>query len=398
MKQSKQTKRTLVLSVLSVVLCLAMLVGTTFAWFTDTASTGVNKIVSGKLKIQILYSYDGTEFKEADENTKIFNENGKFEPGYTQVVYLKVKNAGNLAFKYDLSLNCENFKTGKNVLGDRYRLSDYLKVGSATDSTVFTTRDEAIAAVAATAVTASQAAPLTGGSMVELLPNAESPVYATVVYMPTTVGNEANPKYGFSDDPEYWAAKVKFQVVAHATQATVEYDSKGNTYDKDAPEVMESASFTYGNHEFTKNMQANGAYGVIQAAGGTAIINCDVNALEGLNKGNPAAMAVYVAAGRNGSPKVTINGGNFTNSVTTESDHYDLIYVDEGTVEINDGTFKCVTPKWTLNCKDGSASLITVYGGRFYQFNPAADNPGEVVLGEGCTVTQDGDWYVVSRG
>ena len=63
MKQSKQTKRTLVLSVLSVVLCLAMLVGTTFAWFTDTASTGVNKIVSGKLKIQILYSYDGTEFK-----------------------------------------------------------------------------------------------------------------------------------------------------------------------------------------------------------------------------------------------------------------------------------------------------------------------------------------------
>ena len=81
-----------------------------------------------------------------------------------------------------------------------------------------------------------------------------------------------------------------------------------------------------------------------------------MNALEGLNKGNPAAMAVYVAAGRNGSPKVTINGGNFTNSVTTESDHYDLIYVDEGTVEINDGTFKCVTPKWTLNCKDGSAS------------------------------------------
>ena len=392
MKQSKQTKRTLVLSVLSVVLCLAMLVGTTFAWFTDTASTGVNKIVAGKLKIQILYSYDGTEFKEADENTKIFNENGKFEPGYTQVVYLKVKNAGNLAFKYDLNLGYYSLSGGKNVYNEKYNLGDFLKIGTIKVNAPFGNRSEAIEAVAENAVLVNTQPTLTGDQMIELKAGEESDIFGAVLYMPTSVGNEANPK------SNGWVPKIQLRLVAHATQATVEYDSNSNTYDENAPEVMESASFTYGNHEFTKNMQANGAYGVIQAAGGTAIIHCDVNALEGLNNGNPAAMAVYVAAGRNGSPKVTINGGNFTNSVTTESDHYDLIYVDEGTVEINDGTFKCVTPKWTLNCKDGSASLITVYGGRFYQFNPAADNPGEVVLGEGCTVTQDGDWYVVSRG
>lgn len=44
---SKSTKRALLVSALSLVVCLAMLVGTTFAWFTDTATTGVNKIVSG---------------------------------------------------------------------------------------------------------------------------------------------------------------------------------------------------------------------------------------------------------------------------------------------------------------------------------------------------------------
>ena len=45
---SKSTKRALLTSVLAMVVCLAMLVGSTFAWFTDTATTGVNKIQAGK--------------------------------------------------------------------------------------------------------------------------------------------------------------------------------------------------------------------------------------------------------------------------------------------------------------------------------------------------------------
>ena len=49
MTSSKSTKRALVSSALAIIMCVAMLVGATFAWFTDTASTGVNKIVSGKI-------------------------------------------------------------------------------------------------------------------------------------------------------------------------------------------------------------------------------------------------------------------------------------------------------------------------------------------------------------
>ena len=62
MTQTK-TKKSLLMSVLSMVLCVAMLVGMTFAWFTDTASTGVNKIQAGELKIKLLGS-DGEELGE----------------------------------------------------------------------------------------------------------------------------------------------------------------------------------------------------------------------------------------------------------------------------------------------------------------------------------------------
>ena len=51
---SKSTKRALITSVLSILMCVAMLIGTTFAWFTDTASTGVNKIQAGNLDVQLL--------------------------------------------------------------------------------------------------------------------------------------------------------------------------------------------------------------------------------------------------------------------------------------------------------------------------------------------------------
>ena len=61
MKEKRTTKRALVSSVLAFALCVAMLIGTTFAWFTDTASTGVNKIQSGKLDIAL-------EMKKADGN------------------------------------------------------------------------------------------------------------------------------------------------------------------------------------------------------------------------------------------------------------------------------------------------------------------------------------------
>ena len=101
MTNSKSTKRALIISVLAIFMCVAMLIGTTFAWFTDTASTGVNKIQAGNLDVKLMYSTDMVEWKEATEQTKLFDDNALWEPGYTQVVYLKIVNAGNLALKYE---------------------------------------------------------------------------------------------------------------------------------------------------------------------------------------------------------------------------------------------------------------------------------------------------------
>ena len=67
-------KRSLLASVFALVLCVAMLVGSTFAWFTDTATTGVNKIQSGKLDVKLTYLTDNNEWKEVTKDTKLFKD------------------------------------------------------------------------------------------------------------------------------------------------------------------------------------------------------------------------------------------------------------------------------------------------------------------------------------
>ena len=67
MGSSKSTKRALLTSALALLMCVTMLVGATFAWFTDTASTGVNKIVSGNLDVKLMYSTDMQTWKEATD-------------------------------------------------------------------------------------------------------------------------------------------------------------------------------------------------------------------------------------------------------------------------------------------------------------------------------------------
>ena len=112
----KSKKSALLLSFTSLLLCFAMLAGSTFAWFTDTASTGVNKIVSGKLDVALEMA-DGTN---EDGTTKWVNAEGKtlqfktadnrttdilWEPGCRyELPALRVVNNGNLALKYKIQI------------------------------------------------------------------------------------------------------------------------------------------------------------------------------------------------------------------------------------------------------------------------------------------------------
>ena len=385
MTSSKATKRALISSTLALLMCVAMLIGTTFAWFTDTASTAVNKIQAGNLDVKLMYSTDMQTWKEATDQTKLFDDNALWEPGYTQVVYLKIVNAGNLALKYEAGFS-KNYTSnrGKNVNGDRYRVDNYLKIGTAETTTKFANREDVWSAIAATEKTLAKDVMLTDG-WITLKAGESSNPFAVAIYMPTSVGNEAN------------ASRLKPSSVSglgievRATQATVESDSFDNNYDANAATVLKRVEYTDGEHTVTGNIQANGTAGAIHGTG-TAKITVDATTVYGTYVSN-YAMAVCASS----RSEITIKGGEFANQAPAGS-NLSLIYAeDNAKITIEGGTFKCVSPAWTLNCNDSDSATITVKGGSFYQFDPSnvTVGEGEIFIADGYKVVQNGDWYNV---
>ena len=120
MNNHKQTKRALLTSVMALVMCVVMLVGTTFAWFTDTAKTSVNTIKSGTLNVELLDTND----RPLAENVPlkwVTQDTGDvlWEPNCTyNLEQFKIKNAGNLALKYKVVLKAADIsvKNGKTLL------------------------------------------------------------------------------------------------------------------------------------------------------------------------------------------------------------------------------------------------------------------------------------------
>ncbi len=385
MNNKRATKRALLTSIMALVMCVVMLVGTTFAWFTDTASTGVNKIQAGNLDVKLMYSTDMQTWKEATDQTKLFDDNALWEPGYTQVVYLKVVNAGNLALKYEAGFS-KNYTSnrGKNVNGDWYRVDNYLKIGTAETETKFASREDVWSAIAATEKTLAKDVMLTN-DWVTLKAREESKPFAVAIYMPTSVGNEANASRLRPSSVSGLGIEVR------ATQATVERDSFDNNYDANAATVLKRVEYTDGEHTVTGNIQANGTSGAIHGTG-TAKITVDATTVYGTYVSN-YAMAVCASS----RSEIIIKGGDFANQAPAGS-MLSLIYAeDSAKITIEGGTFKCVSPEWTLNCNDSDPATITVKGGSFYKFDPSnvTVGEGEIFVAAGYHVVQDGDWYKV---
>ena len=385
MTNSKTTKRALISSALAILMCVAMLIGTTFAWFTDTASTGVNKIQAGNLDVKLMYSTDMQTWKEATDQTKLFDDHALWEPGYTQVVYLKIVNAGNLALKYEAGFS-KNYTSnrGKNVNGDWYRVDNYLKIGTAETATKFANREDVWSAIAATEKTLAKDVMLTDG-WITLKAGESSKPFAVAIYMPTSVGNEANASRHRPSSVSGLGIEVR------ATQATVESDSFGTDYDANTATVLNRVEYTDGKHTVTGNIQANGTAGAIHGTG-TAKITVDATTVYGTYVSN-YAMAVCASS----TSEITIKGGEFANQAPAGSD-LSLIYAeDNAKITIEGGTFKCVSPAWTLNCNDNDAATITVKGGSFYKFDPSnvTVGEGEIFIAAGYKVVQNGDWFNV---
>ena len=249
MNAIKGTKRSILTSAMALLLCFAMLLGTTLAWFTDSVTSGQHTITAGNLKIDLLHKVDSDWISLRDNPThKIFNYNN-WEPGYTRVETLKAENLGNLALQYRLSLTVES---GSETLGKNgERLSDVIDVfvtysdSTASSFTAIQQSDEWTYKGTLTEVMANPAS-FIGGELIpagkELGNGAEASTVvgaqevSIALHMRESAGNEYQ---------ELSVGNVYVNLVA--TQWSYEMDSFGKDYDDSvvfpfAPGALYSAS------------------------------------------------------------------------------------------------------------------------------------------------------------
>ena len=214
MTKKKSTKRALLASALALLVCVSMLVGSTFAWFTDSVTSAGNKIQSGTLKVdlELLDKEDGwASIKES--KSPIFNYD-KWEPGYTDVKVLKIENEGNLALKWMAKfISADELSILANVI-------DVYVKPSATELTYPTGRNlDGYTKVGTVAEFVNTIEETTKGTLA-----AKEVAYLGIALkMQESAGNE------------YQDLTIDaFDIMILATQDTVESDSFNNQYDKDA--------------------------------------------------------------------------------------------------------------------------------------------------------------------
>ncbi len=231
MAKKKSLKQALFMAIISIVACLSMFAGTTFAWFTDSVTSSNNVIKAGNLDIVMRYSNDKSgEWKVFDKDTNVFMKDALWEPGHTEIIRFEISNAGSLALKYQFGVYINNEQGSVNVEGDDFKLSEYINYGFvAGELASDISRDAAIAAVKNNATNLQTEYNTGKVGMLKLNPT-EKDVFTMVVYMPTSVGDEANAK---KDAP---VPTINLGISLHATQveADTESDSFGPDYDKDA--------------------------------------------------------------------------------------------------------------------------------------------------------------------
>ncbi len=130
MKNRTITKTALTLSVLLLIMWSAFGAGTSVAWFSDTTPVQRNSFIIGELDLSV-YHKVGDTYKTVEKDTKLFDDNALYEPGYVQVVKLKIENSGNVDFDYKLSIDVDkpSVVLGINEEGQSIYLPDFLKFG-----------------------------------------------------------------------------------------------------------------------------------------------------------------------------------------------------------------------------------------------------------------------------
>ncbi len=411
MTSSKSTKRALISSTLAILMCAAMLIGTTFAWFTDTASTGVNKIVSGKLDV-VLEMNIGGEWVDANGKTLPFLVAGEipaegteilWEPGCTyRVPELRIRNNGNL------SLQAYVYVSGFKASGESdVDLRDVIDWKMSSFDGMLTHPDKDISVI------------VNPGQNLK---------FDLEAHMKEEAGNE------------YQGLSVEgISITVVAKQHTYEKDSIDDQYDKDATypvasaaemkEALANGGIVSVNKDIkTDNIGDNEADRIIISKPTT--LNLDAKIISpddmGNNSTNFCALIVdadtTINAGENGGIDTGANGGyalnvrKGANLTITGGSYYGggtAVQVQEGTLTITGGHFAVEAfgepygYNFLLNCidsayKNGTAKII-VMGGTFVNFNPAdcqAEGEHTNFVADGYKVVSENKtngevWYTV---
>ena len=225
MKNLKTIKKALISSVLSLILCFSMLLGTTFAWFTDTVSSGNTVITAGNLDVELYHADKGTNGadEKVDDSTLLFDDvdSKKWEPGAMAWEKLTVENKGNLNLKYQLTLKALDATVVNGI-----SFASMLKVAVVDETFVYTR--ENVEAIPAEKWSDLATFTLTGNleGTPEGATENPSKTYGVIIWwQPSDIDDTFNIAEEVS---------VKVGVTLVATQQIGENDSTGDNYDEDA--------------------------------------------------------------------------------------------------------------------------------------------------------------------
>ncbi|MBP3392538.1 MAG: hypothetical protein J6L76_07115 [Clostridia bacterium] len=219
----KKTKNALLLSMVSLLLCISMLLGSTFAWFTDEVTSAGNKIQSGTLKLdlELLDPTSGTWTSIKASRNPIFNYD-KWEPGYVDTKILKIENEGSLSLQWVAKFHAEQ---------ELSILADVIDVYVCPSATELDYPDDRT---------------LNGythvGNLRKFINSLSETTYGTleadeVAYL----GIALKMQESAGNDYQGLSLGGAFDIRIFATQYTVEYDSFDNIYDILADETIKAA-------------------------------------------------------------------------------------------------------------------------------------------------------------
>lgn len=211
-KKKPYKRIALALSLCAILVWALLGTGASLAWFTDASPEIKNIFHVADFELVVSHRLEDGTYESIDGQTTIFDDEALYEPGYVQVIYLKIENRGDVAFDFKTAVNVTDYTLATNIFGQSFNLQDYLRFGLATADAESDLEEKV-----ATRDLAKEIATMKLNNYstdVAALDAGETVYMALIVRMPEEVGNDAN--YRGATVP-----KVELGIIVSATQQKI---------------------------------------------------------------------------------------------------------------------------------------------------------------------------------